>query len=124
MVTVSTPHDLTAVIRDGADLIAVAPGNYALQDKMCDDIGGAAVCIQQNVTIKAAVPGTVVLDAMQLRRVIHISGSSTFVQLIGLEITGGGGDTSYVRAPAVHFEPLTVCVVQRSLEFPTGSAPA
>ena len=77
-------------------MIWLAPGTYDLPDEMCSDSGGSAICLHQSVTIKAAVPGTVVLDAMQQRRVIHISGSSTFVQLIGLEITGGR--TSTVRA--------------------------
>jgi len=70
-------------------MIWLAPGTYDLPDEMCSDSGGSAICLHQSVTIKAAVAGTVVLDAMQQRRVIHISGSSTFVQLIGLEITGG-----------------------------------
>eukprot|EP00966_Prymnesium_polylepis_P335142 7390500-Prymnesium_polylepis.1 len=88
-------------------MIWLAPGTYDLPDEMCSNSWGSAICLHQSITIKAAVPGTVVLDAMQRRRVIHISGSSTFVQLIGLEITGGRTTSS---SSSTSVRELAVCL--------------
>ena len=65
--------------------IMIASGHYGL---------GAELSVTRSVTIEAAVPGSVVLDAQasssDKRRVMSFNpGSSGVVNLVGLNITGG-----------------------------------
>ena len=53
--------------------------------KLCSS---AAICINRTLTIEAAVPGAVVLDAMNEKRVFEIQPGG-MAELIGLNITGG-----------------------------------
>ena len=91
----STVSELTAAVADASvPHIVIAPGTYkfftgskcALYTK-----GYSALCIDRDVTIEAAVAGTVVLDAQGTeaseRRVILITGGAP--KLINLVITGG-----------------------------------
>ena len=52
---------------------------------------GSAVCINRALTIEAEVPGAVVFNAMEGRRVFMIQPGGT-AKLIGLNITGGRQD--------------------------------
>ena len=71
--------------------ILLAAGTYTFSSAMCYTYRGSALCISRSVTIEAAVPGTVVLNAQgsssSTRRVMDISAGT--VTLIGLNITGG-----------------------------------
>ena len=80
---------LTAALNDSAiDRIVLAPGPYALFGKMCDANGGAFLCLQRNLTIEAAEPGSVVLQsALAIARVVHIA-AGVAVSMTGVEITG------------------------------------
>ena len=89
--TVSSTTALVAAIYNNAvSKIVVQAGTYEFSSSM--SCGGSALCINRAVTIEAAVPGSVVLDAKgtlsNKRRVfwIHSSGVAT---LVGLNITGG-----------------------------------
>ena len=87
---VSTVNQLTAAVADASvPHIVIAPGTYTFTSSMCPDSSG--LCIGRDVTIEAAVAGTVVLDAQGTyaspRRVIYINGGAT--KLINLVITGG-----------------------------------
>ena len=88
--TVSSTTALVAAIYNNAvSKIVVQAGTYEFSSSMCSE---SALCISRAVTIEAAVPGSVVLDAKgtlsNKRRVfwIHSSGVAT---LVGLNITGG-----------------------------------
>ena len=86
----TTVSDVSGLISSLADTaisrIVVAAGHYALS---------AQLSITRSVTVEAAVPGTVVLDAQAEqagtdRRVLYVSPASwDVVQLIGLNLTGG-----------------------------------
>ena len=81
------------------ETIVLAPGRYSFANNNgnCDDPYGLQIrwlCITRTVTIQAAEPGAVELDAMGQRGVLGIDASG--VQLIGLNITGGL--YNYVRA--------------------------
>ena len=79
--------DLIAALSDSAvSRIVLTAGTYEFANDMCDDDGGAALCIDRTVTIEAEVAGSVVLDAKGARRVMYVSGKA---ELIGLNITGG-----------------------------------
>ena len=92
----STVPDIFAALADGAvPRIIIAPGTYTFTADDCRDhlSVGAALCIDRDVIIEAAVPGSVVLDAggsssNTERRMLFIKGGAT-VELIGLMITGG-----------------------------------
>ena len=85
-VSVSSVAELTAAVSDSAvDKILVAAGTYEFTSEMC---GSSAICIDRAVTIEAQVPGSVVLDAKDGRRVFEIQSGGT-AELIGLDITGG-----------------------------------
>ena len=73
--------------------IVVAPGRYSLTSAMTGDgCGYCALCIERRLTIRAKENGTVVLDAMQQWRVVHIPRRGR-AELIGLNITGGNSLT-------------------------------
>ena len=117
-VSVSTVAELTAAVGDSAvDKIFVAAGTYDLDtsdtsydysysyDGTYDKcIQGAAICIVRDLSIEAQVPGSVVLDAKGKRRVVQILSGVT-AELIGLDITGGGGSPTKVQS-ACAFEPF------------------
>ena len=83
---VSTVAGLTSALANTSVAhIVLAPGTYNLI---------AELIITKSVVLEAAVAGSVVLDAqasnLSPRRVLYINpGSLGFVQLIGLNITGG-----------------------------------
>ena len=85
-VTVSDVTDLINKLADpSVSRIVVAPGHYALT---------AELSVSRAVTIEAAVPGSVVLDAQASssvkRRVLNVNPApSDAVELIGLNVTGG-----------------------------------
>ena len=85
--TVSDVGDLISKLADASvSRIIVAPGHYPLT---------AELSVTRAVTIEAAVPGSVVLDAQgsssARRRVLNINpaSASDAVELIGLNVTGG-----------------------------------
>ena len=84
--------ELTAAIESTFDPILVKAGTYNLTSDMCSsetpNVGASAICINRTVTIKAEVPGGVVINAMNARRVIRVS-SGGVAKLIGLDVTGG-----------------------------------
>ena len=89
-VSVSTVADLTAAVGDSTvDKILVAAGVYNFTTNMCT---GSAICIDRAVTIEAQVPGSVVFDGKNGRRVFEIQFSGT-AELIGLDITGGSASS-------------------------------
>ena len=85
--------ELRAALSDSAvSRIMLVAGTYEFADDMCtNDQGGAALCIDRNVTIEAEVAGSVVLDAKGARRVIYVSTAGR-AELIGLNIMGGSAD--------------------------------
>ena len=85
---------LAAVVSLSALAFAQSPltTTFANNNGNCDEDSDSWFCIGRAVTIQAAEPGAVELDAMGQRRVLHIT--CTEVQLIGLNITGGLTDTS------------------------------
>ena len=68
--------------------IVLVAGKYEFADAMCPDKSGSALYIDRNVTIKAEVARSVVLDAKEARQVIHIAAAGR-AELVGLNITGG-----------------------------------
>ena len=88
-----TVSELTAAVANpSVPHIVIAPGTYEFTSSMCFERDyDNALCITRNVTIEAAVAGTVVLDAQGTeaseRRVILITGGAP--KLINLVITGG-----------------------------------
>ena len=88
-VSASTVGEFIAAVGNSAvDKILLAAGTYELTSDMCTQ---SAVCINRALAIEAGVPGAVVLDAMGGRRVFHIQDTyGGTVELIGLNITGGG----------------------------------
>ena len=64
-------------------------GTYEVNDDMCPDEGGSALCIDRD--IEAEVARSVVLDAKGARRVIYVSPAGR-AELVGLNITGGDKD--------------------------------
>ena len=83
--TVSTVADLVSKLADSSvSHIVVASGHYPLTSELS---------ITRSVTVEAAVPGSVVLDAQAssstTRRVLSIDASSATVELVGLNVTGG-----------------------------------
>ena len=78
---------ITAIRNDSVDLVVVQAGTY-FTSSMSEMCSGAAICINRTLTIKAEVPGAVVLDAMNKRRVFRVQPGGT-AELIGLNITGG-----------------------------------
>jgi hypothetical protein len=97
---VSTSAGLTSALANTAvSRIVLASGTYNLT---------AELSITRSVILEAAAGATVTLNAQASssspRRVLNINpGSSGVVQLIGLGITGGYGDS--VRAHAQNFLP-------------------
>eukprot|EP00966_Prymnesium_polylepis_P194135 4500664-Prymnesium_polylepis.1 len=99
---VSTVEELTAAVADSSVArIVVGAGTYLFASSMCSS---SALCIDRDVLIEAATPGTAVLNAgsrgphgtwswssaLAYRRVLHISAGA--VVLTGLNITGGYAD--------------------------------
>ena len=88
---------ITAIAKDSVDRVVAQAGTYRLNmseintsmSRLCSS---AAICIDRTVTIEAAVPGAVVFDAMNKRRVFKIQPGGT-AELIGLNITGGSTDS-------------------------------
>ena len=86
---VGTVDELTTALGDASvGRIALSEGTYGLT---------AQLTIDRNVSLEAAVAGTVVLDGMGASRVLSTSGGAV-VELAGLHITGGYSYT-YVRLP-------------------------
>ena len=95
-VSASTVGEFTAAIADSSiNKILLAAGTYELTSGTCNQY--SAVCIDRALTIEAQVPGSVVLNAMGARRVFEIQYGGT-AELIGLDITGGGGSASSVQS--------------------------
>ena len=91
---VSTVENLRSHLTAQTAVIELAAGTYLL--------GGTQLSIAHNVEIRAAVPGTVSLDAGGASRVIVIS--SGIVTLSGLNITGGRTVCCcFLRFPALAF---------------------
>ena len=87
---------VTAIRNDSVDLVVVRTGTYIYNtSSMAEMCTGTAICINRNLTIKAEMPGAVVLNAMDETRVFKIQSGGT-AELIGLNITGGR--TSWVRS--------------------------
>ena len=86
LTTVNSVAGLTSALSDATvSHIMIASGHYGLSTELS---------VTRSVTIEAAVPGSVVLDAQASssaqRRVMNINpGSSGVVNLVGLNITGG-----------------------------------
>ena len=83
--TVDSEAELTSALSESSvSHIMIASGHYGLS---------AELSVTRGVTIEAAVPGSVVLDAQassaDVRRVLNINAGSAVVTLIGLNITGG-----------------------------------
>ena len=84
--TVNSVAGLTSALSDATiSHIMIASGHYGLSTELS---------VTRSVTIEAAVPGSVVLDAQASssdnRRVMSINpGGSGVVNLVGLNITGG-----------------------------------
>ena len=79
-----------ALSDNAVERIVLVAGTYEFADDMCTgDHGGAALCIDRNVTVEAEVAGSVVLDAKGARRVIYVSTAGR-AELVGLNITRGG----------------------------------
>jgi hypothetical protein len=89
---VSTLGNNSAVSR-----IILKAGTYEFDDDMCSNEGGSALCIDRNVTIEAEVAGSVVLNAKGARRVIYVAAAGR-AELVGLNITGGEADVSYLAS--------------------------
>jgi hypothetical protein len=88
---------ITAIAKDSVDRVVAQAGTYRLNmseinTSMSELCSLAAICIDRTVTIEAAVPGAVVFDAMNERRVFKIQPGGT-AELIGLNITGGSTDS-------------------------------
>lgn len=84
---------ITAIGNHSVDRVVAQAGTYRLNmseintsmRRLCRS---AAICINRTLTIEAAVPGAVVLDAMNEKRVFEIQPGG-MAELIGLNITGG-----------------------------------
>ena len=76
--------------------IVMAAGMYSAS--MSDD---SDICISRAVTIEAEVPGTVVFNAMGLRRAFEIQPGGT-ANLIGLNITGGNSQNMCAHISNFH----------------------
>ena len=88
------------MLNDSAvDKIVLRAGTYELTSDHSPQICSeeSALCIDRAVTIEAEVRGSVVLNAKGERRVFDIKYSGK-AELIGLNITGGKSDFSYVRS--------------------------
>ena len=89
MIVSSTTALVAAINNNAVSKIVVQAGTYEFSSSMCSS---SALCINRALTIEAAVPGSVVLDAKGTsatnRRVFYIQ-SSGVATLIGLNITGG-----------------------------------
>ena len=117
--TVSSTTALVAAINNNAvSKIVLQAGTYEFSSSMCSS---SALCINRALTIEAAVPGSVVLDAKGTlatsRRVFFIQ-SSGVATLIGLNITGGyvGSSPQTTRTSSVmrqtikHMRVRTCCI--------------
>ena len=69
--------------------IVLVAGTYEVNDDMCPDEGGSALCIDRD--IEAEVARSVVLDAKRARRVMFVSTAGR-AELVGLNITGGASN--------------------------------
>ena len=79
---------ITAIGDNSVDRIVAHAGTYLLSENVSNMCSGTAFCINRTLTIEAEVPGAVVLDAMNKRRVFRVQPGGT-AELIGLNITGG-----------------------------------
>ena len=88
----TTSQLITALNDDAVNRIVLQAGTYELTSDHSPYMpacgSGSALCVNRAVTIEAEVPGSVVLDAKEGRRVFYI-GSGGAAELIGLKITGG-----------------------------------
>jgi len=81
-----------AILDDAIGHIVLMPGTYEFDPNINGTCSGNRTytswyCINRALTIEAAEPGTVELNAKEQRRVFHLTG--TGIALIGLIITGG-----------------------------------
>ena len=90
MVSVDSVAKLVAAVKDKTvGTIVVVAGRYNLTSGMCTFFyDSRALCIDRNLTIRAATNGTVVLDAQRKRGVFFIDEGGR-AELVGLNITGG-----------------------------------
>jgi hypothetical protein len=106
---------LSALANTGVGRIVLDPGTYFLN---------AELSVTRSVVIEAAVAGSVVLNAnassSSRRRVLNINpGSLGVVQLIGLNITGGGNSQNVRVAETCEFSIAPMGRLLTCLPLPT-----